>query len=155
MRFFLTAVLFFSVLTSLVSAEPAGSSSRLHATGIANSEAVVLGAKDFTADLPERLQDKATRPKVATLQITEKANFDLLVLYDQFVDDPNFFRRVEVLLPEPVESVHVGVVFGFPANLGTADKPLMAVPVVVQWTGEGWLRGGQWTLYADGRLEKL
>lgn len=126
----------------------------IHGTIVPHSAGVTLGAKDFTTDLPENLREEAVECKTATIHIDKKVKFDVQVHYDQLVKHPNFYRRAEVSLPQQIPGVTVGVVFGFPTNLGTAEKPLMAVPFTIQWAGDGWLRGEQWTLFADGKLQK-
>lgn len=126
----------------------------IHGTIVPNAAGVTLGAKDFLSDLPEEVREDKVESKTAVISIDKKVKFDVTVHYDQLVNHPNFYRRAAVTMAEKIPGVTVGVVFGFPMNLGTREKPMMAVPFTLQWSGEGWLRGDQWTLYADGRLER-
>lgn len=127
----------------------------IHGTIVPNNAGITLGAKDFAADLPESLREAEVVCKTTTIKVDKTVSFEVTVHYDQLVDHPNFYRRAEVSMAQPVPGVTVGVVFGFPTNLGTAEKPMMAVPFTLQWAGDRWLRGEQWTLFADGRLEKV
>jgi hypothetical protein len=127
---------------------------KIHGTLLTEGKMVVLGAKDFLSDLPQELQNEEYQRKTATIEVDKKVKFEVMVHYDQLTGHPEFFRRAEVTMTSQVPGVMVGVVFGYPINLGTSEKPLMAVPFNLQWSGEGWLRGEQWTLYADGRLKK-
>ncbi len=156
---FSTATLIFGLSLIPLQADPkAGSKDDdkpdIHGTIVPHSAGVTLGAKDFTVDLPETLQSSEVECKTATISVDKKVKFEVTVHYDQLVEHTNYFRRAEVTMAEKLPGVTVGVVFGFPTNLGTKDKPLMAVPFILQWAGDGWLRGEHWTLYADGRLEK-
>lgn len=126
----------------------------VHGTIVPNAAGLALGAKDFTNDLPQSLQLEKVETRTATIKVDKKVAFEVVVHYDQLVNHPNYYRRAEVYLPRTVPGVTVGVVFGFPTNLGTVEKPMMAVPLTLQWAGDGWLRGEQWTLYADGKLLK-
>jgi hypothetical protein len=126
----------------------------IHGTIVPESAGVTLGAKDFASDLPEKLRDEKVECKTATIEVDKKVKFEVTVHYDQLIDHPDFFRRAAVSMARPVPGVTVGVVFGFPTNLGTLKKPVMAVPFTLQWAGDGWLRGEQWTLFADGRLQR-
>ncbi len=152
------AALALGLTLSSAQAEPKAKSDEdkpdIHGTIVPHAAGVTLGAKDFTSDLPEKLQDREVDCKTATIKVDKKVQFEVTVHYDQLVKEPNYFRRAEVTLPHTLPNVTAGVVFGFPINLGTKDKPMMAVPFILQWSGDGWLRGEQWTLYADGRLEK-
>lgn len=126
----------------------------IHGTIVPHAAGVTLGAKDFSAELPESLRQSEVECKTATIKVDKKIAFEVTVHYDQVVGHPNFFRRAEVTIAQPIPDVTLGVVFGFPTNLGTQQTPMMAVPFTLQWAGDRWLRGEQWTLYADGRLEK-
>lgn len=113
----------------------------------------VLTAKDFASDLPVVLQSEKTTPRKLTLNIQDRARFAVEVHYDELVDHPSMFRRVEVRLPAPVDEAEVQASMGFPVNVGTLEAPVMAVPLLIQWSGQGWLRTEQWTL-SRGKLEK-
>ena len=126
----------------------------IHGTIVPHAAGVTLGAKDFLADLPDEVREDKVVSKTAVIKIDKKVKFDVTVHYDQLVNHPSYYRRAEVTMAEKLPGVTVGVVFGFPINLGTREKPMMAVPFTLQWSGDGWLRGDQWTLYADGRLER-
>jgi hypothetical protein len=119
-----------------------------------HSSGVVLATKDFTADLPEDLRETEVECKTSVLKVDDKVEFDVGVHYDQLVGHPNFYRRVELSLPSALPEVTVNVNFGTPTNRGTISQPVMTVPFVLQWSGDGWLRSQQWTLYPDGRLDK-
>ncbi len=154
-----TAALLLCLSGGIAHADPKGETKPdekpdIHGTIVPHTAGITLGAKDFSSDLPENLLDEAVECKTATIKVDKKVAFEVTVHYDQLVKHPNFYRRAEVSIAEKIPGVTVGVVFGFPTNLGTAQKPLMAVPFIIQWSGEGWLRGEHWTLYADGRLEK-
>jgi hypothetical protein len=161
LKLFPAAALMLAALSVATTAQPEVNSQKtddskpdIHGTLLPIDSGLTLGAKDFTADLPEGLRDQESVCRTATIKVDKKVAFEVIVHYDQLVKNPNYFRMAEVTLPRPVEGVTVGVVFGFPTNLGTAQEPLMAVPFTLQWAGNGWLRGEQWTLYANGRLEK-
>lgn len=162
LKLFPASALLLAAFSLAAYAQPEASSSKkqeddkpdIHGTIVPNSTGVTLGAKDFTADLPAELHDQEVVCRTATIKVDKKVAFEVTVHYDQLVERPDFFRRAEVSMAAPLPDVTVGVVFGFPTNLGSVEKPLMAVPFTLQWAGNGWLRGEQWTLYADGRLEK-
>ena len=113
----------------------------------------LLLEKDFSQGLPDELRAHETRPCSASLSIQDKAHFEVLVHYDQLVDRPAFFRKVRVELPTRPADVQVNATVGYPINMGTVKSPLMAVPIMIQWSGAGWLRTSMWTLFADGKLE--
>lgn len=163
MRYFqgiiLSAVAFQSCMLAVVAGpqNPAKSDDdkpEIHGTIVPESAGVTLGAKDFLSDLPEKLREGKVECKTATIKVDKKVAFEVTVHYDQLVSHPEYFRRAAVSMSRPIPGVTVGVVFGFPTNLGTLEKPVMAVPFTLQWAGDGWLRGEQWTLFADGRLQK-
>ena len=113
-----------------------------------------LATKDFASELPEKLRDARTRPQTLSISIAEQARVEILVHYDALVDEPDFFRKIEIEVTECPRDVEVQAVVGQILNLGTARAPLMAVPFLLQWSSLGWLRTEKWTIFANGQLVK-
>lgn len=114
----------------------------------------ILASKDFSHELPANFRTEETRRSTLPLSITEKVRVEVLVHYDSLVDQPDFFRKIEVEVADCPRDVEVGATIGNAINLGTAEAPRMAVPILVQWRGVGWLRMEKWTLFGDGKLLK-
>ena len=117
----------------------------------------IIASHDFTQQLPQELQGEATQRNSANYFFRDRANFQVIVHYDQLVRHPGFFRKVEVELPQAVQAVEINVTFGSLSNRGSKDHVLTSLPLLVQWSGKSWM-GGSWsrtrqlTLFADGRL---
>ena len=120
---------------------------------VAQAKPTTLTSADFTADLPESLRKAQVQRQTVALKIVDRSKFEVRVHYDQLVSSPDIFRKVEVDLPESVPGTRVSAALGHPVNLGTTSHPIMAVPLLIQWSGEGWLRTDQWTL-SQGKLSK-
>lgn len=124
----------------------------IHGTLVPYEDRTVLAARDFTTDLPLDLQQAAITCQSATFQVDDRAPFQVLVHYDQLDAHPTLFRRAEIATLSVPLGVTVSASFGEPTNRGTTEQPVMTVPFLLQWSGDGWLRTGQWILHPDGTL---
>ena len=114
---------------------------------------LLLVSKSFRDDLPQEFKASKTVPKTAEILINERAHFKLLVHYEQLLEEPNFFKTVEVELSAPVKDLTVSAEIGEAINLGDTSHPKMAVPILVDWRAGNWSRAAMWNFHADGTLE--
>ncbi len=128
----------------------------LQFVGVVFSDPVVrtLAAKDFASELPEKLRQHKSRRQTFPLSIVDPARVDVLVHLDSLVEQPDYFRKIAIEVTECPPEVSVGASIGQAINLGTVEKPRMAVPLLLQWSGAGWLRTEKWTVHANGKLIK-
>ncbi|MGE0492545.1 MAG: hypothetical protein AB7S38_25245 [Vulcanimicrobiota bacterium] len=121
----------------------------------AGGKSLTIARRNFAADLPDEFANLEVEPKTAEISIEDRASFKVHLHYDQLVARPQFFRAMQVEVPEVEPDVRVEAEIGLPYNQGTARQPLMSVPVLLNWNGGNWHRGEAYILRADGATERV
>lgn len=132
----------------------AASSVGASAEPLASTETqTVIARRNFTDELPDNLKTAKVERKTSTLEVGEGAGFQALIHYDDLTEQAGYFRHIEVEVPNAPSGTTVTADIGNPTNYGSTSRPMMAVPIKIQWQKGNNLETRMWTFSFDGQLK--